>query len=368
MQSVAAIISYLEQFAPRSLAEDWDNVGLLLGDRASKIDKILTCLTITPEVVQEAIKLNAGLIVTHHPILFRSVKRLTTDNPDGRMLLALIQAGIAVYSPHTAFDNTQDGINEMLAQRLGLINVEPLRNSPAPSHCKIVVFVPESDLSSVSNAMFKAGAGHIGEYSECSFRIQGTGTFHGSESTNPTIGTKGQREEVAEQRLELICPERRVDAVLKAMIQAHSYEEPAYDVYPLRSGQDTTMGSGRKGILAESMTLADLTDRLKQSLKCGPIQVVGDVSETVETVAIVCGAGGEMLSDAIRARVDVFLTGEMRFHDYLRAKTEKVALCLPGHYATERFALEELAKRLQAEFSEVQCMASQAEVDPVTWI
>src|SRR6516225_10243768 len=159
---------------------------------------------------------------------------MTGDAPEGRMLLSLIQSGVAVFSPHTAFDNTEGGINDSLAKRLGLVDVGPLRSREGIRQCKIVVFVPEADLSRVSDAMFQAGAGHIGQYSQCSFRLAGTGTFFGSDAANPTIGQKGRREEVAEWRLEAICPEAQVDGVVAALRRAHSYEEPAYDVYLLR--------------------------------------------------------------------------------------------------------------------------------------
>src|SRR5262249_4436575 len=195
----------------------------------------MTCLTVRPENAVEATAARANLIVTHHPILFRGVKRLTDATSEGRMLLALIRAGVAVYSPHTAFDNTRGGINEMLARRLGLSEVTALRRLDGPRQCKIVVFVPDTDLARVSDAMFAAGAGRIGQYSQCSFRRAGTGSFFGSDSANPTIGQKGRREEVSEWRLEAICPKASVEQVVAALRKAHSYEEPAYDVYPLRA-------------------------------------------------------------------------------------------------------------------------------------
>src|SRR5439155_14357922 len=190
------------------------------------------------------------LIVTHHPMLFRAGKRLTAATAEGRMLLELIRAGIAVYSPHTAFDNTAGGINDILAQRLGLSGVTPLRTQPGPRQCKVVVFVPDKDLDRVADAMFDAGAGNIGEYSQCSFRLAGTGTFFGSDAANPTIGEKGRREEVSEWRLEAICPEGLVEQVVRTMRRAHSYEEPAYDVYPLRPAA-RAVGAGRIGALPQ---------------------------------------------------------------------------------------------------------------------
>src|SRR5205085_5011578 len=193
MLTVAAIVEELMRLAPLPLAADWDNVGLLLGDRAAPVERLMTCLTVTPESAAEAVESGVQLLVTHHPILFKAVKRLTADTVEGTMLLPLIRAGVAVYSAHTAYDDARDGINETLARRLGLEGVAPLRRREGPRAYKVVVFVPDSDLGKVSDAMFAAGAGHIGQYSECSFRLAGTGTFFGSEATNPTVGQKGRR-------------------------------------------------------------------------------------------------------------------------------------------------------------------------------
>jgi dinuclear metal center YbgI/SA1388 family protein len=364
--TVATVIDFLEEFAPPNLAAEWDNVGLLLGDRKARVRRIMTCLTVTGESSAEAREGKAGMIVTHHPVLFRGAKRLTTGTPEGRVLLPLIRAGVAVYSPHTAFDNTSGGINDALAARLGLTEVGPLRRGDGPKQYKLVVFVPDTDLARVSDALFAAGAGHIGQYSQCSFRLAGTGTFFGSEATTPTVGQKGRREEVSEWRLEVICPERCLTEVLAAMRKAHSYEEPAYDVYPLRSSP-SRMGEGRIGRLARPMPLGELARVTKAALSAAAVQVVGETKRPVERVAIVCGAGGEFLADAVRARADAFLTGEMRFHDYLTAQAQEVALLLPGHYATERCGVEELAARLQQRFPQAEVWASRRECDPVTW-
>jgi dinuclear metal center YbgI/SA1388 family protein len=367
MLTVADAIKYLEAFAPKHLAGSWDNVGLLVGDRFAPVERIMTCLTVTPESAAEAVEQQAQLIVTHHPVLFRPVQRLTGDTSEGRMLLSLIRGGVAVYSPHTAFDNTRDGINELLGSKLGLQAMTPLRRSPGVAECKIVVFVPDADLSKVSDAMFAAGAGVIGQYRECSYRLAGTGTFFGTDGTNPTVGQKARREEVSEWRLEVVCPEAKVEQTITAMRKSHSYEEPAFDVYPLRAGL-SPLGDGRTGTLREPTSLGGFVSTVKHQLNCGAIQLIGDPQRTVSSVAIVCGAGGELLKDAIRARVDVFLTGEMRFHDYLTAQAEGLSLILPGHYATERIGVEALAVRLQNEWRDVQVWASRKEKEPVTWI
>ncbi|HTK77035.1 MAG TPA: Nif3-like dinuclear metal center hexameric protein [Gemmataceae bacterium] len=367
MPSVADITSALDSLLSPELAADWDNVGLLLGDPRSDVRRILTCLTVTSDVAEEAVTLGARLIVTHHPILFRGVKRLTTETAEGRALLTLARAGVAVYSPHTAFDNARGGINDRLAGKLGLSDVRSLRSRDGPWTCKIVVFVPESDLPTVSDAMFAAGAGVIGEYRECSFRLAGIGTFFGGDAANPTVGQKGRREEVSEWRLEVVCPTSAMDTVVTAMRRAHSYEEPAFDVYPLRPGR-SPLGEGRVGRLSNPTTLRMLAETLKMQLRCGPVQVVGELDRKVESVAIACGAAGEYLADAVRGRADVFVTGEMRFHDYLAAQAQGVALLLPGHYATERFAVEEIVDWLSGRWEAVEVSASRRETDPVSWV
>jgi dinuclear metal center YbgI/SA1388 family protein len=365
MVTTGDLISFLETLAPLELAASWDNVGLLLDRRDVQVERVMTCLTVTPETADEAIQGDAHLIVSHHPILFRAVKRLTNAAPQESIVLDLARQGIAVYSPHTAFDDALGGINDLLARAIKLEDVGPLRKRSAAAQCKIVVFVPPSDLPRVSDALFAAGAGEIGQYSQCSFRLQGTGTFFGSESSNPTIGQKGRPEEVAEWRLEVVCPTDRLAEALARMRQAHSYEEPAFDVYPLQGMPAALSGSGRIGSLSTRVRLNDFAAGLKASLHATLVQVVGDSSAWIERVAIVCGSGGELIGDAISARADAFLTGELRFHDCLTAQAQGLSLVLPGHYATERIGVEELAGQLQARFPEVSVWASRREQDPL---
>ncbi len=366
MLTVAAVVAYLKEFAPPALAASWDNVGLLWGDEAAPVRRILTCLTVTPDSAAEAVADGAQLIVSHHPILFRAVQRLTAATPEGSMLLSLARAGIAVYSPHTAFDNTRGGINDLLASRLGLTDVAPLRRRPATPQVKLVVFVPDTDLPRVSDAVFAAGAGHIGQYSQCSFRLAGTGTFFGSDATNPTVGQKGRREEVSEWRLEVVCPEPALSEIIAAMRRAHSYEEPAFDVYPLKA-LPSTIGEGRIGKLTRPVPLRELAQTVQSALKAQAVPTVGDPAKVVERVALACGAAGEFLADAGRAGAGAFLTGEMRFHDMLTAQAQGIGVLLPGHYATERCGVEDLAERLQKQFREAEVWASRRERDPLNW-
>jgi dinuclear metal center YbgI/SA1388 family protein len=366
MTTVDDVVGFLERLAPPDLAADWDNVGLLLGERSAAVRRVLTCLTVTPESAAEAAEAGAQLVVSHHPVLFKAVRRLTDATPEGRTLLALARAGVAVYSPHTAFDGAAGGINETLARRVGLAELRPLRPAGGAAECKVVVFVPEQDLQSVMRSLFAAGAGHIGQYRECSFRLLGTGTFFGSESANPAVGQRGRREEVAEFRLEVVCPESAVAQVVAAARGAHSYEEPAIDVYPLRP-RPGAVGEGRVGTLGREAPLGSFAAAVRGELRCGPVQVVGDPGRVVRRVAVACGAGGSFLGEAVRAGADVLLTGEARFHDYLEARARGLGLVLPGHYATERLGAEELARRIASEFPGVASGAATREADPVGW-
>jgi dinuclear metal center YbgI/SA1388 family protein len=376
--TVADVITFLERFAPLDLAEEWDNVGLLAGDRLRETNVVLTCLTLTPDVAREAIERQAGLIVTHHPLLFRPVKRLTADDAEGRMLLALIAAGVAVYSPHTAYDSAPDGINEQLARLLGLTDVEPLRALPKMGNgkCKIVCFVPRSHLSAVQEALWSAGAGVIGEYSKCSFVLDGRGSFEGSAASNPAVGQAQRLEQVDEARLEVVCPETLVGEAVERMRQAHPYEEPAVDVYPLQNLPDRR-GAGRVGLLtaAESnraggnagLRLADFLTLVRKKLCVTELPFVGDCNQPVSRVAIACGSGGEFLHTAIARHCDVLLTGEARFHTCLEARTAGIGLVTAGHYGTERPAMEYLAGVLSRAFPGASVCASRVEQDPIQW-
>jgi dinuclear metal center YbgI/SA1388 family protein len=360
---LSALVDFLQEAYPLALASEWDNTGLIVGDTRQVVNRVMTCLTVTPESAAEAIAAHAQLIVSHHPVLFRPVKRLTGDSAEGRMLLELVRNDVAIYSPHTSFDNARGGINEILAGKMELVDVTPLRPK-IEMFSKIVAFVPEANLNEVANALFRAGAGTIGAYKECSFRVAGTGTFFGSEITNPAIGKKGRREEVAEWRLEVICANDLVGCAVAAMRRAHSYEEPAYDVYPVRA-QPASLGEGRIGRLPKPMTLADLAALLKGRLAATWSHLIGDPARQVENVAVVCGSGGEFVADAVVARADAMVTGEVRFHDCLAAKAEGLGLILAGHYATERLGVEALAERLRQQFPQIEVFASRCEADPV---
>ena len=361
MPIVAELIRVLETLAPPGLAADWDNTGLLIGSPDDPANRILTCLTITPEVVTEALAEQVECIVSHHPVLFRGAKNLSTQTAEGRLLLPLLRAGVAVYSPHTSFDDGPGGINDQLAATLGLLNVQPLRSVAGRAAVKLVVFVPDSDLQAVSEAIFQAGGGIIGQYRECSFRLAGTGTFFPTEHTNPTVGQIGRREQAPEWRLEIVVPEGKVEAAVQAMRAAHSYEEPAYDVYPLKPS--AIGGQGRVGNLPQPTILGQLARQLAQSLRADAVQIVGRAEQVIRRVAIICGSGGKYYPQALQAGADCFLTGEASFHDCLGAKAAGLAMILPGHYASERPGIEALAQRLAKAFPTATIWPSRQETD-----
>ncbi len=362
--TVSDISEWLEGFAPSRLAESWDNVGLLWGDPAAACERIMTCLTVTPDSADEAVDERADLIVSHHPVLFKAVRSIRADRNETAFLWRLARAGVAIYSPHTAFDNTVGGINDGLARRLGLVDVEPLRPTPPRSTYKVVVFCPKSDREPVLAAAFAAGAGRIGAYGECSFSSPGVGTFFGGESTNPAVGQRGRRESVREWRVEVICTPENLQDVLTAIRASHSYEEPAIDVYPMQPAIGGP-GVGRLGRLSSPESLGEFAQRVARELQSTGLQFVGDPDRRIERVAIGCGAGDDFLLDAVRGGADLLLTGEARFHRALEAEALGIGLVLAGHHATERPGVEDLAARLVDAFPGVHTWASRRERDPL---
>ena len=365
MTTVADLQRWMERFAPAALAESWDNVGLLLGAPAADVGRVMTCLTVTPASANEAIQRGAAAIVSHHPIFFKPAKALRADGPDSGFVWRLARAGVAVLSPHTAFDNTEGGINDGLARRFGLTHVAPLRPRAEPDGYKLVVFAPVAERAAIMDAAFAAGAGGIGEYDECSFAAEGEGTFRGSERSNPTIGEPGRRESVREARVEMLCPAHLKDKVLAAVRAAHSYEEPAIDLIRVEATWAPARGAGRIGRLESYEPLWSFAARVAQILDAPGTQFAGDPHRVVGRVALCCGAGDEFLKDAHRLGADVYVTGEARYHRALEAEALGLGLIVAGHHATERPGVEDLAGQIAAEFPALEVWASHAEVDPL---
>lgn len=369
MTTVREICQYLNEIAPLAIAESWDNVGLLLGEEQTDVSRVTTCLTLTLDVVDEVVAAGAQLVVTHHPLLFKPVQKLNGSTSEGRSILKLLRSGIAVYSPHTAYDNAPAGINQQLAELFELTEIAPLRPRPTEAPFKIVTYVPKENVEQVRRGIWDAGAGVIGNYRDCSFNIEGCGTFFGADSTHPAVGQPGRLEQVPETRIEVVCLANRLEPALAALRKAHPYEEPAIDVFPIKQLPGMTGfeigGAGRYGRLPRPMTLAELNRLVSERLRQPGLQFVGQLDATIEMLGIACGAAGEFLKDAHRAGCQAFLTGETRFHSCLEARDLGMAIILPGHYATERPAMEVLARRLSQQFANVIAEASHVETDPV---
>jgi dinuclear metal center YbgI/SA1388 family protein len=335
-----------------------------VGDAAADVSAVMTCLTLTPDVAEEAVRERVQLVVTHHPVFFKPFQRLTAATSEGRMILSLIAQGIGVYSPHTAWDNAPEGINQQLAELVDLQNIRPLRPIPCEEQVQIVTFVPVEHRRAVQEALWDAGAGIIHEYRDCSYFVSGTGTFYGSDQSNPTIGQAGRLEEVAEDRLEVVCPKSLISKAIARLREAHPYEEPAIDIYP-RHSLMSDRGEGRCGDLPQPMPLADLNQQICERLQTSVTPFVGDPRKSISRLGIACGAAADFLGDARRAGCEALLTGEARFHACLEARSADFSLILPGHYATERLGMVRLAELLAKRQPDLKVFASRSERDPL---
>jgi dinuclear metal center YbgI/SA1388 family protein len=359
-----SLVIALEQIAPLHAAESWDNVGLLTGDPGQSIHRILITIDYTKAVADEARHLNCDCIIAYHPPLFSAVKRLTSDGP-AALIHDAIRRGIAIYSPHTAWDAAPGGTNDFLADCLGLVEVAPLRlNSNTATALKLVTFVPQANVDTVSTALFTAGAGHIGKYSSCSFRSAGTGTFFGEAGTNPTIGQPGQLEKQPEIRLEMIVPVAKTNSIVRALLASHPYEEPAYDLTVL-AAQPTGIGQGRIGNLPSPHTVESLVGLIKTRLGISAVMLAGPEKRDVRRIGICAGSGGDLLDAAITAKADVFVTGELRHHDALKATNAGLNVICTLHSNCERPSLTRLKARLdQLPPPGPEVILSQADRDP----
>ena len=353
----------MEELAPTRHAESWDNVGLLVGDAAQDVSGAMLTIDYTPEVACEAAGAKANVIVAYHPPIFDAVKRVTSGGSTG-LIFDAIRRGVAIYSPHTALDVAPGGTNDMLADILELRERAPLKLAQTKAtQYKLVTFVPHEALEKVSRALFEAGAGRIGNYTSCSFRSPGTGTFFGEEGTNPAVGQSGKLETSEEVRLETVVAINRIDEVIRALRAAHPYEEPAFDLNQLAAPPEG-LGIGRVGKLPENVTADMLANRIKRELEIDRLLIAGDPQRLVRRAAVCAGACGNLLDDAIAQRVDLYLTGEMRHHDALKAARAGVTVICTLHSNSERAVLKRLAEQLRQRLPGLAVHVSQKDRDP----
>ncbi len=353
-QTIAGII---EELANKKLAEEWDNVGLLVGDGSSKINKILVCLDVTEWVINEAIEQKADMIVSHHPVIFGKINRITADTVLGRKLLKLISNNIAVYCAHTNYDMAKDGLNDLFAKCMGFNSFDIIEPLHTEKLYKLIVYIPKGHEDKIFKALVAAGAGHIGNYSSCSYRTEGVGTFIPEEGTHPFIGEQGKLEEVEEIKLGTLVPKSILNKVLKALIRVHPYEEPAYDIMPI-DNPGNSYGLGRLAQLQNETTLAVYAETVKKALNIDRIKFSGDPNKIIKKVALLNGAGNKFISAARFAGADVLITGDMQHHDILDAVEAGLGIIDAGHFATESLMIPAMAAYLRE-----KCKAAGYEVE-----
>ncbi|OMP67655.1 Nif3-like dinuclear metal center hexameric protein [Domibacillus epiphyticus] len=364
------VIQLFEQFSPKSYAVEGDKIGLQVGRLNKPCKRVMVALDVLESVVDEAIAEQIDLIIAHHPIIYRPLASVLTEQPAGRLIEKLIKHDIAVYAAHTNLDVAKGGVNDMLAGALGLEKTNVLVPTYEESLKKLVVFVPESHADTLRNALGKAGAGFLGNYSHCSFSHSGTGRFQPEEGADPFIGNIGIVEAVSEERIETIYPARLEKKILSAMLKTHPYDEVAYDILPLHN-KGESLGLGRIGYLPEEMTLEQFARHVKESLESGGVRVVGDLTRSVKKVAVLGGDGNKYWRDAQRQGADVYVTGDFYYHTAQDADAEGLAVVDPGHNVEKIMKkgtavyLSEMAK---AKKFDVKFFASTTPTDPFQFI
>lgn len=359
------IAKSLEEWAPLNHQESYDNSGLLVGDPETDVTGILVSLDCTEEVIEDAIHKNCNLIVSHHPIVFRGLKRLTGSSYVERTVIKAIRNGIALYAVHTNLDNVLTGVNERIAARLGLENCKIL--APKNGHLrKLVVFAPRDHAEKVRTALFGAGAGAIGKYDQCSYNIQGEGTFRGLEGSDGYLGEIGKRHTESETRIEVIYPRHLEKGILRAMMDAHPYEEVAHDIYSL-TNTDQTIGSGMIGELEKAMPGEAFLRLLKDRMKTDCIRHTALLAKPIKKVALCGGSGSFLLKNAKQLDADIFITGDFKYHEFFDADGDIVIADI-GHYESEQFTVDLLVEFLSRSFAELKITPTVVKTNPIHYI
>jgi dinuclear metal center YbgI/SA1388 family protein len=358
------IICVLEQLAAPILQESYDNVGLIIGDKNWDCTGIVCSLDATEAVILEAKSKGCNLVVAHHPIIFSGLKKINGNNYIEKAIIAAIKNDIAIYAIHTNLDNVLYGVNQKMAERLGLINTQILAPKKGLLQ-KLFTFVPEKQAEKVREAIFTAGAGHIGNYKECSFNATGTGTFKGGENTNPYVGEIGKRHEETEIKVEVIFPNWLEHAVITALKNTHPYEEPAYDLITLNN-EFTTIGSGIIGELPEPIEEHLFLQMLKTSFDLQVIRHSPLLAKPIKKIAVCGGAGSFLIKKAANAKADIYITGDIKYHEFFDANNQLVVADI-GHWESEQFTVELLMEVLQQNFPTFAVLKSSVRANPVEY-
>lgn len=356
------IAEFLEGRAPRSLQESYDNVGLQVGDPDAQVDRVLVCLDCTEAVVEEAAAKGCGLVISHHPVIFKGLKALTGSDHVQRTVMAALRHGIALYAIHTNLDNVIEGVNGEIARRLGLKPLHVLEPKAGQLR-KLVVFVPLDHADAVRDALYRAGAGHVGNYDECSFTVGGMGTFRPGPGSDPFTGEQGRRELVSEFRIEVIYPVAKERAILNAMYGAHPYEEVAHDLVPLEN-RHPGVGSGLVGEWEEPLDEPGFLARLKEVFKVPVVRHSPLVGSPVRRVAVCGGSGAFLIGSARAAGADAFITGDVKYHDFFLAEGD-LLLADVGHHGSEQYTIQLVQRWLGEKFPTFAVLSTETVTDPI---
>jgi dinuclear metal center YbgI/SA1388 family protein len=359
---ISAILGFLEALAPPAYQESYDNAGLITGSGSWECSGVLTTLDATEEVVKEAIHRGCNLIVAHHPIVFRGLKRLNGSNYIERTVIAAIKGDVAIYAIHTNLDNVVEGVNGRMAALLGIVGGRPLLLREGVLQ-KLFCFVPVDHLEAVRSAIFAAGAGQIGRYSECGFSVEGAGTFLAGEGTQPFIGQQGSRHTEKEAKLEVVLPAHLSAKVVKAMIGAHPYEEVAYDLVTLANAHPG-VGSGLVGELGEEMTEMAFLERVRHVFGVAVVRHTRLTGRSVKRVAVCGGAGSFMISKALSAGANFYITSDVKYHEFFDADGGMVIADV-GHFESEQFTVDLLFEVLREKFRNFAVLKSDVKTNPV---
>jgi dinuclear metal center YbgI/SA1388 family protein len=362
---LSEIASYLEEIAPLRLQENYDNSGLLIGNPQSEIGKALITLDVTNEIIEESISHNCNLIIAHHPIIFKGLKKLRGDNLVEQVVIKAIKNDIAIYAIHTNLDNIPNGVNSILADKLGVKNTRVL--SPSGSKLnKLVCFCPEQHAGTVRAAMFEAGAGHIGNYDNCSFNAKGEGSFRALEGSKPFVGEKGKTHFENEIKIETVVPDFKLRQVVGAMKHTHPYEEVAYDVFQLENKSLLT-GAGLIGELDKEIEIIDFLQNVKTTLKADFIRHNNLIGKKIKKIALCGGSGSFLIDAAANQNADVFITGDIKYHEFFEHQG-KMTIADAGHFETEQFTKELIHSFLKEKFPNFATRISETETNPVSFL
>lgn len=364
MAKIKELTDYLEELVPHSLQESYDNAGLLTGDKEQKLTGVLITLDITEEVIQEAVDKGCNLIIAHHPVIFRGLKKLTGANNVERTVIRAIRENIALYAMHTNLDNVSFGVNKRIADRLGLINCEILLPKPGQL-VKLVTYVPLPQKEPVQEALWAAGAGKVGNYDECSFYIKGFGTFRPNEHASPFIGVTGKQELVSELRLEVLLPVHRQQAVMKALKESHPYEEISYYLEPLYN-EHQGIGAGLIGELPDPMEPFAFLDHLKDRMQLKTLRHTAPAHDLISRVALCGGSGSFLTARAIQRQAEAFVTADVKYHEFFDAD-KKVMIADIGHYESEVFTKELIYDIISKKFTKFALHLSNIVTNPISY-